>query len=95
MGHTISQTNLKIGQVNRQIYKVPNLHDARKYDDDIRQQLGRGGGQAISAAVGRHTYRRSRRVPRRPHRLNRKWRVEHDQCDVGTKLWPRATERPC
>jgi hypothetical protein len=28
MGHTISHTNLKIGQVNRQIYKVPHLHDA-------------------------------------------------------------------
>ncbi len=29
--HTISHTNLKIGQVNRQIYKVPHLHDARKW----------------------------------------------------------------
>jgi hypothetical protein len=28
-GHTISHTNLKIGQVNRQIYKVPRIHDAR------------------------------------------------------------------
>jgi hypothetical protein len=27
--HTISHTNLKIGQVNRQIYKVPHMHDAR------------------------------------------------------------------
>ena len=26
MAHTISNTNLKIGQVNRQIYKVPHLH---------------------------------------------------------------------
>ena len=31
MAHTISHTNLKIGQVNRQIYKVPHLHDARKW----------------------------------------------------------------
>jgi hypothetical protein len=29
MAHTISHTNLKIGQVDRQIYKVPHLHDAR------------------------------------------------------------------
>jgi hypothetical protein len=29
MGHTVSHTNLKIGQVNRQIYKVPRVHDAR------------------------------------------------------------------
>jgi hypothetical protein len=29
MGPTISHTNLKIGQVNRQIFKVPQLHDAR------------------------------------------------------------------
>jgi hypothetical protein len=29
MAHTISRTNLKIGQVNRQIYKVPRIHDAR------------------------------------------------------------------
>jgi hypothetical protein len=33
MAHTISHTNLKIGLVDRQIYKVPHLglHDARKW----------------------------------------------------------------
>jgi hypothetical protein len=30
MGNTIPPPNLKIGQVNRQIYKVPHLHDARR-----------------------------------------------------------------
>jgi hypothetical protein len=29
-GHTISHTNSKIGHVNRQNYKVPRMHDARK-----------------------------------------------------------------
>ena len=33
--HTISHTILKIGQVNRQIYKVPHLHDAQKWSQSL------------------------------------------------------------
>ena len=36
MARTISHTILKIGQVNRQIYKVPHMHDAQKWSHSIR-----------------------------------------------------------
>jgi hypothetical protein len=32
MAYTISHTNFKIGQVNRQTYKVPHLHDRSRFE---------------------------------------------------------------
>ena len=39
MAHTISHTNLKIGQVNRQIYQVPDLHDPRLWSHPSSETL--------------------------------------------------------